>query len=264
MSSADKVLRMLALFTAARPVWSPETAARQAGVSKATGYRYFQSLTEAGLIERIARNRYALGPAIIEFDRQIRQGDPILKTAGPVMDHLLRECGGMAATILLCRLYRARVMCVHAESNRAISISSYERGQPRPLLRGATSKIILAHLSPRILDMLWRERRKEIVASGLGGDLDGFKARLRDIRAAGLCVGHGEVDAGRIGMAAPVFDRDGDIVGSLSVVIADTQATRKTVARLSNLLTAAARRLIWTIQPERVPGRARKTMKVAA
>ena len=56
--SGDRLLAVLALFTAEETRWSVETAAARLGVSTTTTYRYFKKLTKAGLISPVA------GPAI--------------------------------------------------------------------------------------------------------------------------------------------------------------------------------------------------------
>jgi DNA-binding IclR family transcriptional regulator len=246
MSSADKVLSVLSLFTAEHSVWSAEDAAAELKVSLSTAYRYFNSLVSCGLLDRIYRNHYVLGPAIIEHDWQIRMADPVLSVAKPIMLDLLRSSDG-AATVLLCRLYRQRVMCIHQETNRLDDpVSSYERGRPRPMLRGATSKIILAFLPTRTLANLWRDHRDEIAATGLGSTFEDFKATLKVLRRNGFCVSRGEVDPGRIGIAAPIFDAHDRIVGSLSIVLYSAETSDRSINRLAALVVAAARDIVWT------------------
>jgi len=218
-TSADKVLGVLSLFTTERPVWSPEQAARRMRVSLATGYRYFNTLVASGMLEKLHRNRYVLGPAIVELDRQVRAADPVLKLAQPVMERLLRRLREPAA-ILLCRYYRQKVMCIHQETNRGGEpVSSYERGTLRPMFRGATSKVILAHLPARTIVNLWRDHRREIVATGMGPGFEDFKAALRALRREPVNVSSSEVDEGRTGIAAPIFDATGRVNGSLSIVL---------------------------------------------
>jgi DNA-binding IclR family transcriptional regulator len=254
MSSADKLLNVLGLYTVNRAVWSAEDAAAALGVSMSTAYRYFNALVARGLLDRVTRNRYVLGPAFIEYDWQIRSGDPILKIAQPVMSDLLRNAGGPAA-VLLCRLYRQRVMCIHQETNRpAETISSYERGRPRPMVRGATSKIILAHLSPRALAGIWHDHRDEIAEAGLGATLEDFRASLKALRRNGFCVTRGEVDGGRIGIAAPMFDGGNRIVGSLSFVVLAAETSDRLISRLAALVVAATREIVWTILATPEPG----------
>lgn len=242
-TSADKVLGVLSLFSAERPVWSPERAAVRMRVSLATGYRYFNTLVAAGMLEKLNRNRYVLGPAIVELDRKVRAADPVLKLAQPVMERLLRRLREPAA-ILLCRYYRQKVMCIHQETNRSGEpVSSYERGALRPLFRGATSKVILAHLPPRAVVDLWRDHRREIVAAGMGPGFEDFKAALRALRREPVNVSSSEVDAGRTGIAAAIFDSSGRVNGSLSIVLLSPPANKRAVARLTMAVQAAAREL---------------------
>lgn len=242
-TSAGKVLGLLSLFTPERPVWSPDRAARRAQVSLATAYRYFNTLVAAGLLEKLRRNRYVLGPAIVELDRQIRAADPVLRLAQPVMERLLRRLREPAA-ILLCRYYRQKVMCIHQETNRTGEpVSSYERGAPRPMFRGATSKVILAHLSPRVIANLWRDHRREIVAAGMGPGFDDLKAALKALRQEPVNVSSSEVDEGRTGIAAPIFDGNGRVTGSISVVLLSPKTSERTIARLRLAVQAAAREI---------------------
>src|SRR5688572_28239853 len=146
MAIADRVLQILDLFTPARPTWNVSEAAQALKISRASAYRYFAQLEDAGFIEPIAGHRYALGPRIVELDRQIRLADPLVQASADEMVKLARETGGIA---LLCRLHKDRVLCIHQErGTRAPRFVSYERGRAMPLQRGATSKVILALLPP--------------------------------------------------------------------------------------------------------------------
>jgi DNA-binding IclR family transcriptional regulator len=242
-ASAEKVLGLLSLFSAERSIWSPERAAKRMHVSLATSYRYVNALVEAGMLEKLARNQYVLGPAIIAFDRQIRAADPVLKLAQPVMERLLRRLREPAA-ILLCRYYRQQVMCIHQETNQTGEpVSSYERGAPRPMFRGATSKVILAHLPPRTVANLWRDHRREIVATGMGPSFDDFKAALKALREEPVNVSSSEVDKGRTGIAAPIFDGNGRVTGSLSIVLLSPKTNERAIARLRVAALSAAREI---------------------
>ena len=260
-TSAGKMLGLLPLFTAERPIWSPERAAKRVHVSLATAYRYFNTLVASGMLEKLARNQYVLGPAIVELDRQIRAADPVLKLAKPVMERLLRRLREPAA-ILLCRYYRQKVMCIHQETNQTGEpVSSYERGTPRPMFRGATSKVILAHLPPRVVANLWRDHRREIAATGLGPGFDDFKAALKALRQEPVNVSSSEVDAGRTGIAAPIFDSNGRIAGSLSIVLLAPKNNERAIARLRIAVLAAAREIERGRSPASVP---MKKLKVQA
>jgi DNA-binding IclR family transcriptional regulator len=239
-SSADRLLAVLQLFTLDRPEWSVETAAKEIGVSVSTAYRYFRSLGEAGLLDPFTNGTYVLGPAIIAYDRQIRLGDPLIQIARPAMQRLIAQTGSVGVA-LLCRIYRNRVMCVHQEAKGVPHIAiSYERGRPMPMFSGASSKIILANLTSRSARWFFARYPTQIAAAGLGADWETMKANLRRIRMAGVCVTRAEVDKDRVGIAAPVFDATGKVLGSTGLAITQTEATPQFVANAATLVQAVA------------------------
>ena len=218
-SSGRRILSVLGLFTVDEPEWTVEDAAKKLHVGGATAYRYFSELTNVGLISPVGDARYALGPAIIQMDRQIQICDPMLGVARSVMVDLV-QYAPEGSTLLLCRLFHDRVMCVHQVIGRGPqSPVSYERGRLMPLYRGATSKIILAHIPARHLKVLYGHDAVEIAKLHLGENWGEFRSTLAKLRRVGVCVTRGEIDSGRVGVAAPVFDADGLVLGSLSYVV---------------------------------------------
>jgi DNA-binding IclR family transcriptional regulator len=241
--SGDRLLAVLALFSAEQTQWTVEEAAAELGVSTTTSYRYFKKLTKAGLISPVSGAGYTLGPAIIQMDRQIQASDPMLNGARAVMIELARYATE-GSTVLLCRLFHDRVMCVHQVMGRGPQEPvSYERGRLMPLYRGATSKIILAHLPARTLKALWGHDAAEIAAAGLGAGWEEFRRGLGAIRRAGASVSRGEIDAGRVGVAAPIFDKDRAVLGSLSLALPAAHADDALIGRLQPLTVAGAREI---------------------
>src|SRR5215813_13367345 len=214
-SSGDRLLMALGLFTIERPQWTVEAAAETLRVSAQTAYRYFKQLTGTGLITPVAGAGYTLGPAIIQMERQIQATDPMLIAARTVMVDLIQHAVE-GSTAILCRLFHDRVMCMHQVMSRGPQEPvSYERGRLMPLYRGATAKIILAHLPTRTLKSLFAHDAADIAAAGLGDDWDEFRGRLAGLRREGVAVSMSEIDPGRVGIAAPIFDRDRAVLGSL-------------------------------------------------
>jgi DNA-binding IclR family transcriptional regulator len=239
--SGDRLLAALALFTIDDPEWTVEAAADVLGVSATTAYRYFKQLTASGLISPVAGAGYRLGPAIVQMDRQIQATDPMLIAARSVMVDLIQHAPE-GSTVLLCRLFHDRVMCMHQVMGRGPqSPVSYERGRLMPLYRGATAKCILAHLPARTLKALFTHRAAEIAAAGLGKNFDDFRNSLATLRRAGVCVSYGEVDPGRVGISAPIFDREHAVLGSLSLVLASARVDDALLERLKPLVADGAR-----------------------
>lgn len=238
MAGSDRTTSVLKLFTLEQPEWAVEDIATALRVSVSTAYRYVAALTEAGLLVAAASGRYVLGPAIIQYDRQIQLTDPLLRIAKPIMADIARFAPA-DSTVLLCRIFREAVLCVHQVGGPdGQARVSYERGRPMPLFRGATSKIILAHLPLRDLRRLYATHRAEVAQAGLGKDWEVFRDALAGMRKAGHAVTHAEVDPGQIGIAVPVLDGHRHVLGSLSYVIPASED--RAVVRLFSIAAAGA------------------------
>lgn len=243
MNSANRLLAVLNLFTVERPEWTVEDAAKEIGVSISTAYRYFGELSKVGFLDPFPSGKYTLGPAVIENDRKIRLTDPLIKVGRPAMQRLVARSGSMGVA-LLCRVYRNCVMCVHQEGTvLPENTVGYERGRPMPMFRGASSKVIFANLPSRTVRWFFHNYPEEIAAAALGSDWETIRLNLRRIRKHGLHITRGEVDSGRVGIAAPVFGPDHNVIGSIAMAIPDSEATPQFIANISALVQAAAREI---------------------
>ena len=243
MTTSDRVLSVLGLFTVEHPEWTVEEGAHALGLAVSTAYRYFRSLSKAGLIVAFAAGRYVLGPAIIQYDRQMRLRDPFTTTAQPTMTKLTEQLPAHTV-ILLCRLFRNQVICVHQESAHQPDFAfSYERGRAMPLFRGASSKVILANMALRTVKGIYGEHAQKFAQASLGRNWEEAKERLRALRNAGFAVTQGEVDPGMCGIAVPLFDPAGSIVGSLSIVIPMRHLTAKVLADAPRMLEQASEQI---------------------
>ncbi len=173
-----------------------------------------------------------------ELDYLMRSRDPLIMAGKPMMAELAAEFPGVA---LLCRRYRDTVLCVHQEQNAPGFVSNYERGLARPLLRGAASRVILANLSRSIIKSTLEARKAELETAGLGKDIDSARLILRQIRHRGWDCTMGNVTPGVTGVAAPVFDQNGVVLGSLSVTVGQPKLPPERQAQIANRIVFCAR-----------------------
>ncbi|MEX5629641.1 IclR family transcriptional regulator [Pseudomonas marginalis] len=214
-SSLERMLRVLDLFTEAQPIWAVDDMVSALGFTRSTAYRYVRELAETNLLFQVEAGRYALGARIITWDRQLRLSDPLVRAAQQLEANL--PGWSEQQVWLICRLFKDQVVCVH-QCGELASTVSYSRGSPRPLFMGATSKAILAHMNARQHSQLFLEHPDEVRASNLGATWEDFRRSLQRLRRQGYVASAGEVDPGVYGLAAPIFDGDGKVVGSLSCV----------------------------------------------
>jgi len=243
VSSLNRLLAILQLFTSERSEWTVRAAASEINVSIPTAYRYFRSLCKAGFLDPIVDGHYVLGPAIIEYDRRIRMGDPLINIGQSVLQRLIVQTSSTGIA-MICRFYRNQVMCVHQEGTYLSGNPvSYERGRPMPLFIGAPGKIIFAHLSSRLARSYFTKYPDEIAAGGFGTDWDIVKFNLRRMRKAGVCIARGEVDKDRVGIAAAIIGSNNNVVGAITMALPKHEATPQFIANVSTLVQAAGREI---------------------
>jgi DNA-binding IclR family transcriptional regulator len=207
---------MLDAFSSGSPIWRGDDLIEFIGVSSATGYRYIKSLFEAGLLARVANGSYVIGPRILELDRISRQSDPIYSIGTPLLKNLTSQTGMNA---LLSVLYSDSVMCVQQEPAPGGDVPKnlFSRGQRRPLIGGASANVILAFLPPHQLKALFMEQRKTIASAGMGTSWNAFRSTMRIIRDRGYCVTRAEYQRDITGLAAPIFNTDREVLGSIAL-----------------------------------------------
>lgn len=200
-ASLSRALAILDLFTAERPSWTVEQICKAFGIAVPTGYRYVHELMTVGLLMRLAGGMYVLGPRIVLLDHTMRQVDPLLRAAPPIMRELARRTGCDCVT---STLYGTQILDTHRESDQTPLDLAYGRGRPRPLFQGAAPKVILANQPVRWQHKLYDNHAAEISAAGIGQTWQAFRATLAEIAKAGHYVSRGELELQLSAIAVPI------------------------------------------------------------
>ena len=216
MTSPARALAVLDLFSRERPVWQPDEITEALGYTRATGYRYVKDLVEAGFLQKVAAGRYALGGRIIELDFQLRQSDPVLLAAVPVMEALAASTG--LDTVLSVMFGGPQVIDIHRVNVQASLKLAYGRGRPRPLFRSGAPKILLSGLPRAQLLKVYEAHAGEAGSNGLGSSWAEFRGYLSQVRKQGFYRSEGELEAGIGAAVVPVLNQDGDTVAALALV----------------------------------------------
>lgn len=237
MSGLDRYLDIVNLFDETKSNWTISEIAYSLDVPTSTVYRTVRELLVAEMLEQSTEAHYRLGAAFIEFDRRVRRTDRLIRLSDGILHDVAMQVQ-VPCAVVLARLYGDTVMCVADTRPRGGDIrTSYERGRPQPLMRGATSKMILAQLPSRRLNRL-------LVPSdspgSAGSTILSLRKELAMARRVGYVITRGEVDPGLVGIAAPVSNAEQAIVASLSLIVPASGLTDVGEHRLILLATMAA------------------------
>ena len=239
-NSLERILAVLEVFSEDRLEWTPEELMAELGYSRPTLYRYLKTLKEAGLLTSLPNAGFTLGPKVVELDYLMRKSDPLILHGRRHLRHL----SGLApCTALAVRWYGNRILCIDSVCSSENPLSSYPRGRPMPLGRGAIARSILASLPRRRLIPLIERNLEELRAVGLGETVEDIHQAMKRVRRRGVAIARGEVTPGAIGIAAPVFDAGQTPLGSLCVTVAAELVDDAGVERLAGEVLEAARML---------------------
>ncbi len=230
---------MLDLFTEARPQWSSDELMQELGYTRPTLYRYLKSLKESGLLMPTRGSRFALGPRVVEMDYLSRRSDPLIAAATP---HLERLTAARPCTALVVRWYGDKILCVASVASAVNPVSSYPRGRPMAMGRGAIARSIMAFLPRQQSLPLISRFAADLRSVGLGNTPDDMLSTLKRIRRAGVAVAFGEVTPGAVGIAAPILDT-GYPIASLCVTIAGQQTKGELIDRIGDEVREATRQI---------------------
>ena len=238
-NSLERVLAVLEVFSEERLEWTPEELMKELGYSRPTLYRYLKSLREAGFLMP-THGGFTLGPKVVEMDFLMRKSD-VLVTGG--LSYLRELTAAHPCTALLVRWYGNKMLCVASETSATNPTSSYPRGRPMPLGRGAIARSIIAFLPRQRLMPLIERNLADLRSVGLGKTTEEVYLSLKKVRRSGFAVAYGEVTPGAVGIAAPIFDAGGHPVASLCLTISGSLLTGSLIDRIGPQVQRTAARI---------------------
>jgi DNA-binding IclR family transcriptional regulator len=194
---ARRVLALMLAFSADKNTLTARDLAAATGIALPSVYRYITLLRETGLLAGDERGSYRLSARLIGLARAAEAAESIIDIADPVMRDLAAETG---ETVILVRLIGRSAVCVHRVQSAQRLRISFEPGQPLPLDRGASSRLLLSGLPA--------ELRREYLAPLAERDPE-TAARL-EAKAAltarqGYAVSEEEFEKGVWAVSAPVL-----------------------------------------------------------
>ncbi len=236
-NSLTRVLAVLEVFSESRLEWTPEDLMKELGYSRPTLYRYLKILKQAGFLMSTRNAGVTLGPKVVELDYLTRRSDALVLQGLP---HLKQLTERHACTAMLLRWYGNKILCVASESSARNPVSSYPRGRPMPLGRGAIARSIMAFLPKRQLLPLIERNLDDLKSVGLGHSAEEVQNNLKKVRKAGFAVAYGEVTPGAVGIAAPVFDDRRQPIASVCVTMSGGLARGAEIDRIGSEVLSVA------------------------
>lgn len=213
----------------------------QLDLPKSSVARYLSVLAELGFVRQSpGETRYTLGPTLYVLGRAVPLDALVRDAARP---HLVALTDAMGETSVLAVVSGDEAVCVEKiESPHAMRLTA-RVGERVPLHCGGTPRCLLAFL-PEAERAAYLAHPLTARSPGTITDRDTLRAAAVETRQRGYIVTHGELDAGMVSIAAPIWDGTGEgrerVVAAISVAGPDTRLTAARIPAAIRAVRAAA------------------------
>ncbi len=237
LESVERALRVLDCFSEATPELRLVDIGRMLGISKVQALRLAATLEANGFLSRDPRTKYyRLGLRLFQLGMVVQQQSELQRVAHPFLHELVVKTGETA-----------RLMVPHPLGPTCLDLVESplqyrvfgKLGGPRPWHAGTSTKLLLAYQS--------EEMREKVLAGPLvqftsetTTDPDTLRNQMAKIRENGFHVSSNDIEEGGTAIAAPIFDRSGDVAGSVSVSGPTDRIVESGVDRVLSLVRASA------------------------
>jgi DNA-binding IclR family transcriptional regulator len=237
-----RVVAVLRAFAEAGNSVSIKDLSGQIGLAPSTLHRLLDQLISAGMVERAPRRRYRISGEFSRIGALAARKVGVLRLARPVLEEVTGET---AETCMLGMLLPQTLTMMFVDKQDSPLPMHYgiRMHRNRSLLWGATGLCVLAWLGRSEVERVLSRGELSPVSGQPPPDLRTLAGRLAEIRARGYAITQGEQTCGAVGMAAPVFGADRQIVADLCITLPQSRFDAGDETRFAGLLKRRAEHL---------------------
>lgn len=236
--AVDRALEILLAFTAADCELTVGQLLKRVDLSRPTLYRLLYTLEQRGfVVSEGDPQKFRLGPSVGQLAHVWTSSQDLAALAAPLMQRLREQTG---ETVALFVLEGGDRLCI-AELPSAQPLS-FKRGigYRERISVGASGRAILANIGAN-----GEDRRRYAAERGL--DIARPVEDLDMVKQRGYAVSKDELIQGAVAIAAPFFDRSGQVAGSLGVFGPGARLPAERIQAFGEMLVREAAELSRTL-----------------
>jgi len=235
--AVERALLILNCFDDDHPERGISEIAEAVGLHKATAHRIVTTLVNYNFLERADDGqKYRLGMALTGLGMKVIQRTDLRQEALPYLTGLNQR---FDETCDLAIFDQGHVLYLEViQSSHALNIAA-SVGQRLPAYSSASGKLFLAYLPKEELEEYLKRSFKSLTKNTIISS-EQLKKQLGEIREKGYALDNEETEIGIRAVAAPIFGRDGKVIGAISVPGPTTRFSLKEITSLSKPVIEAA------------------------
>ena len=229
--AVGRALEILLAFTAQDYELSAGELLKRVNLSRPTLYRLLYTLQEHGFLDAVGEpQRFRLGPSVAKLAHVWTSSLDLAAIAQPILQKIWRDTEETVAMFVPQGELRLCVAELPSPQplNFKLGVGYTER-----IVRGASGRVILAHMPDAVDNLAHSTRDTEINPKTLA-------AELAQIRQRGFASSHDQMIPGAAGIAVPFFDRNGVVAGSIGLFGPEVRLGEDRLEDFARLLTEQA------------------------
>ncbi|TAM58322.1 IclR family transcriptional regulator [bacterium] len=231
VQSVDRTLDVLEALATRRTATGISELSHIVGLHVSTVHRLLATLVDRGYVRQDPETaRYHLGARIFSLSSAAEVHLDLRLLGRPYLERLMRTTGETSNLVTLAE--EEIVYLDQVESNHLVKMFT-QPGTRAPLYCTGSGKVCLAYLPDDRRFTLLSQRMRPRTSHTLI-ERDQLERELTEIRRMGFGYDNEEMEDGVRCVAAPLFDRRGNVVGALSV---SGPTTRMTPDKAQNCVT---------------------------
>lgn len=238
IQSVERAVGILKVLAASSRRMSLSEVSTALGLAKTTVFGLLKTLHEQGFVEQDAESgRYQIGHALLELGTRYLDVSE-LRRRSLVWADLLAQRSGESVRVAVLRSGSALI--VHHVFRPDTSLQILEVGSHRPLHATALGKVLLAHQpggTETLAEPLAKLTQHTIIRKVA------LSAELKTVLEQGYAAERQEAVLAEAGVAAPIFDHQGVVIGAIGIngALETLMHRGEPHRRLTDLVTEAAR-----------------------
>lgn len=214
LKTLDNAIQVLNCFTKEKKTWGVRELARELNMSHTAINRILKTYEKNGFLrQKPESQKYYLGLKLLEFSQQIGELTSITEDVLPVMRKIAEKT--RESVFLTWKENKEGVTLAIAETEERIKFS-VSVGTRTPLYAGASCKVMMAFLSEKEQLAIIEDGLRKFTSQTIE-EKEILMEQLRDIRSKGWGYTCGEYTNQVFGLGVPLFDRNDQVVASITI-----------------------------------------------
>lgn len=231
--AVERAMRLLRLFSEDNRQWTLAALSRAVGVPKSTALGLLRTLQACGMLETVGPGVYRLGLEVLKLGYVARVSIELPRFVLALMEDVLEKTGQIVYLAVPCD---GRVLYVEAlyPPKRRVPYSAV--GRTAPMHCTALGKAMLAHMTAeQVRHVIERHGLPRFTEHTLT-DPDALARELEQVRRQGYATDRREHDPMVACVGVPLWARNGQLAGALSVSGPFSVFTDSAVAQFAETL----------------------------